>query len=136
MDAAWQRRLNALTGRTFDPTALTHEQEGRAGRLATRGQGLTTGVVRGLELGLDPLPGAQTLAGGDDFFNIAAGSGIATSGEDVVLNQDVRVNLKQVPIIWLDKPAPFPRRASLRTDGWNAPPLLHGRDHPAADQHG
>jgi len=52
-DAQWHRRLHLYTGRTLSDTALTAEQEGRAGRLATWGQTFSPGVVSGLEVTVD-----------------------------------------------------------------------------------
>lgn len=56
VDAQWHRRLNLYTGRALSDTALTVEQAGRAGRLATRGQMMSPGVVTGLEVGLEEVP--------------------------------------------------------------------------------
>ena len=55
-DAQWHRRLHLYTGRTLSDTALTAEQEGRAGRLATWGQTFSHGVVSGLEVTVDLEP--------------------------------------------------------------------------------
>jgi hypothetical protein len=52
-EAHWHRRLNLYTGRALSDIALTAEQEGRAGRLATSGQMLSPGVVSGLEVTVD-----------------------------------------------------------------------------------
>src|SRR5690349_14814588 len=52
-DAQWHRRLNLYTGRTLSDTALTAEQDGRAGRLATWGQTFSPGVISGLEITVD-----------------------------------------------------------------------------------
>ena len=38
VDGHWNVRLNLYTGRALSHTALEHEQRGRAGLLATRGQ--------------------------------------------------------------------------------------------------
>lgn len=49
----WHRRLNLFTGRSLSGNALTAEQAGRAGSLATRGQMVSPGVVKGLQAGIE-----------------------------------------------------------------------------------
>ena len=46
----WHRHLNLFTGRSLSSIALTAEQQGRAGRLATYGQMVSAGVVQGLQV--------------------------------------------------------------------------------------
>ncbi|MEX0268917.1 hypothetical protein AB3R30_07235 [Leptolyngbyaceae cyanobacterium UHCC 1019] len=46
----WHRHLNLFTGRSLSSIALTAEQQGRAGRLATYGQIVSAGVVQGLQV--------------------------------------------------------------------------------------
>ena len=52
LDAGWQRRLNLYAGRTLTAGALDAEQTHRAARLALTGQGVSPGVVYGLECAL------------------------------------------------------------------------------------
>src|SRR5688500_15653080 len=72
VDPRWQRRLNLYSGRSLSDTALTVEQEGRAGRLAMAGRGWSHGIVAGLEVGLEaelvpapPPEGGETAADGE-----------------------------------------------------------------------
>jgi hypothetical protein len=92
--ADWRRRLNCYVGRTLSDTALTAEQAERARRLATLGQKVSAGVVRGLAPALEP--GTGDPAG--FLLHIAAGLGLAATGEDVVLTQAARVNVRDVPV--------------------------------------
>src|SRR3954471_8959730 len=65
VDADWHRRLRLYTGRALSDAAMIAEQTGRAGRLATRGQMVSPGVVSGLEVVVtNPGPGIviETLA--------------------------------------------------------------------------
>jgi hypothetical protein len=91
----WNRRLNLYPGRALSDTALTMEQNSRAGRLATHGQCLSAGVVSGLEVALERETAARRSR---SFYHIAAGTGVAASGEDVVLPQSVRVNVLDVEV--------------------------------------
>lgn len=100
-EADWRRRLNLYTGRSLSDTALTIEQEGRAGRLATRGQMVSHGVVSRLELEthseqvLDRETGTVTTA---FFYQVAAGMGIAASGEDVLVTRPLQIDVLNVRI--------------------------------------
>ncbi len=86
--ADWRRRLNFYTGRSLSDVALTTEQTGRDGRLAMRGQLLSAGVVTGLEAAL------ELDLSGDYFYHLLGGAGIAASGEDLVMPQGMRVNVR------------------------------------------
>lgn len=94
-EADWRRRLNLYTGRSLSDTALTTEQDGRAGRLATRGQMVSPGVVSGLEVEFERVAHTPTA---DDprteifFYVINAGFGIAASGEDVIVPRRLRID--------------------------------------------
>lgn len=109
----WHRRLRFFTGRSLSDVALTVEQNDRAGRLATRGQSLSPGVLAGLEVGID-----QATVGGQRTFvyHVAAGSGLAATGEDVVLPLPARVGVSNVPVY-------APNRLLDRT---GAPPVDRG----------
>ena len=93
----WLARPNLFPGRALTAPTLQRRQRWQAGRLALRGQRLTAGVVQGLEVGYDvvPLP-----AGGepDITLAIAAGRGLAVSGEDVLLPQPVEIHLRDLPV--------------------------------------
>ena len=100
----WHRRLNLYTGRTLSHRALITEQEQRAGRLATRGQTLSPGVVSGLEVGLE-------VVNDEYYYTIMPGQGIAGSGEDVWLSRALRVTADAVPVYSASLPigdAPMP----------------------------
>ncbi|WP_437723478.1 hypothetical protein [Sorangium sp. So ce861] len=93
VDGGWRRRLHLYTGRTLSDTALTAEQQGRAGRLATLGQVLSPGVVTGLEIDLELRPASDSAPEGRAFLHVAPGMGLAHSGEDVVLPRALRVDV-------------------------------------------
>jgi hypothetical protein len=88
----WNRRLNLFTGRALSDTALTVGQNGTAGRLALRGQSKSTGVVTGLETGL------EKSADGSFFLHVGPGLGVATGGEDVVIPVPLRVNVRDIHV--------------------------------------
>lgn len=109
VDARWQRRLNLYTGRALSDAALTTEQAGRAGRLATRGQLVSPGIVNGLVVGLEgprrvllqssePIPKEPETLRTQYFFHISSGAGIMPNGEDVVLSRNLRVAVGDVPV--------------------------------------
>jgi hypothetical protein len=84
VDAGWLRHLRLFQGRALDATALTAEQDVRAGRLALVGQTLSPGVVTGLDVALEASPGGPVIA-------IGPGLGVLPSGEDVVLGRELRL---------------------------------------------
>lgn len=91
----WRRRLHLFTGRSLSDIALTIEQEGRAGHLATRGQRVSAGVVTGLETALE----REITEGGANFYlHFASGYGMAASGEDIVVPWPLRVALQALPV--------------------------------------
>ncbi len=99
----WNRRLNLYTGRSLSATALETEQRGRAGRLTTRAQSASHGVVTGLEIGLEMPAGA-----GDGlppaFLTIAPGYGVAASGDDVLIPAARRIPVAGISISGVDLP--------------------------------
>lgn len=104
----WNRRLNLYAGRALSDVALTLEQNGRAGRLATRGQMTSPGVVNGLEVALET---DEDDSGAPQFFyRIAAGMGLAASGEDVLLRSSLRIDVRDVQVC--APPAVFPPYAT------------------------
>src|ERR671934_1436185 len=98
VDAKWRRRLNLYTGRALSDTALTTEQVGRAGRLATRGQMVSPGVTSGLVVALERPPAKRSLlairAGGDGG-NGAEAEAEAAAGEGAELS--ARASLRKDP---------------------------------------
>lgn len=94
VEADWRRRLNFYTGRSLSDVALGAEQEGRAGRLATRGEMVSPGVVTGLEVGVEQ----EDESDARFFYYIASGMGITASGEDVVVSRPLRVDVKAVSV--------------------------------------
>lgn len=99
-EADWRRRLNLYTGRSLSDTALTTEQDGRAGRLATRGQMVSHGVVSGLELETqsERVTDRETEITITTSYQIAAGMGIAASGEDVLVTRPLMIDVLNVRI--------------------------------------
>ncbi|MFH7319191.1 hypothetical protein ACHHRT_01125 [Desulfurivibrio sp. D14AmB] len=89
--ADWRQRLEYFTGRALTHDALRLEQRHRDGRLATLGQSLMPGVVTGLEVAA-----AKEHAGA--VLEIAAGMGLAASGEIVHLNRNQRVRLDDIRV--------------------------------------
>lgn len=101
-DADWRQRLHYFTGRALTHTALRLEQQWRSGHVATLGQAFSPGVVTGLEA-----VAAQSPAG--VVIEIAAGTGLAASGEVVTVNRNQRVLLEDIPV--------YAPAALLATDG-------------------
>lgn len=89
--ADWQQRLEYFTGRALTHTALQQEQQSRSGHLATLGQAVSPGVVMGLEAD-------AALIDGQVVIEIAAGMGIAASGEIVHLNRNQQALLDDVRV--------------------------------------
>jgi hypothetical protein len=99
----WRSRLNFWTGRALTEQALTLEQDNRSARLAWRGRLVSPGVVKGLEVALEPRISSQpmvtnTLNG--QFVHIMPGYGVMATGEDVYVPKPLRVNLNDVPVIY------------------------------------
>ena len=90
-DPDWRQRLQYFSGRALTHTALGLEQEGRSGHLATLGQAVSPGVVTGLEASA-----AVTEEG--VVILIAAGMGIAASGEIVQVNRNQQVLLDDIRV--------------------------------------
>lgn len=87
----WYRRLNLFTGRSLSSGALNAEQQGRSGRLATRGQMVSPGVIKGLQVDIEQI-GTRSLC------RITPGFGITAQGEDVIVLQDMRVAISDIPV--------------------------------------
>ncbi len=107
----WQRRLNLYSGRSLSARAFITEQQGRSGILATRGQLLSPGVITGLEVDLEK-PDST-------YYQIAAGTGITATGEDVLIPRTLRVAVKDVRVYAsaaiLDSIAPTPTPTGVLT---------------------
>ena len=138
-EADWRRRLNLYTGRSLSDTALTIEQDGRAGQLATRGQMVSPGVVSGLEIEFEKAartPTAEDTRTEVFFYKINSGFGIAASGEDVALPRKLQVDVANTRVYStarvLEPPEPIIERAPddvapdrlIRPD--DALPAFHG----------
>lgn len=102
--ADWQQRLEYFTGRALTHTALQLEQQSRSGHLATLGQAVSPGVVMGLEADAAVIDGKVVI-------EIAAGMGIAASGEIVHINRNQQALLDDVRVY-----AP----ASILDPGWDS----------------
>ncbi|OLE51719.1 MAG: hypothetical protein AUG51_21610 [Acidobacteria bacterium 13_1_20CM_3_53_8] len=126
VEAKWHRRLSFYTGRSLSDKALITEQVGRAGRLATRGQMVSPGIVNGLVVGLEHPPDIiietirpKTLDVATDssevvdaspvelvpmppnlnyYLHISPGTAITASGEDVVITKNMRVPVGSVQV--------------------------------------
>jgi len=88
-ESGWARRLNYFTGRNLSHVALIAEQQGRSGRQALTGQGVSRGVVSGFEV-RKSLDGKQ--------FLISPGAGIALSGEDVVVPRSLHIDVVDIQV--------------------------------------
>jgi hypothetical protein len=96
--AHWLARPNLFPGRTLTAPTLQRRQRWQAGRLALHGQTLTAGVVYGLEVGYELLSSDREGEPPAVRLTIAAGLGLAASGEDVVLTRPVELDLRQLPV--------------------------------------
>ena len=90
LSGEWRRRLLAFPKRSLSAGALSAEQDQRAGRLALRGQMLASGVITGLRVDFDRHE--------PSILRIAAGHGLAASGEDVSLARDLVVAAGALPV--------------------------------------
>ncbi|WP_129674652.1 hypothetical protein [Candidatus Chloroploca sp. Khr17] len=80
----WRRRLNFFTGRSLSHRALEAEQTIREAHLALRGQVVSSGVIEGLEVGLERGEGGT-------FLHLNPGTGLTPDGNDVTVPQPLRV---------------------------------------------
>jgi len=92
VNAGWLQRLALFTGRTLSDTALTAEQNYRAGRLNALGQSVTQGTVQGLDLSVD-------LSVADPTLLVTPGYGICADGQDVTLLRTMKTTLSGVAVI-------------------------------------
>jgi hypothetical protein len=91
VEAGWRRRLHLFAGRALSHLALTAEQQGRDGILATTGQYLTPGIVSGLEAELVSIDAGYAV-------HLSPGYGVAPTGEDVLVPRPHRVLLEDLPV--------------------------------------
>lgn len=89
----WLRRPNLFAGRALTDATLEQRQHWQAGRMAQRGQALTAGVVRGLEVA------TLRRAGQPTALLIEPGQGLAVNGEDVQLVRQLRCRWLDVPLV-------------------------------------
>ncbi|MDF2235414.1 hypothetical protein P2H44_22900 [Albimonas sp. CAU 1670] len=92
----WRRRINAFPGRALGHRALSAEQAVNAGVQRLRGRSVAAGVIEGLEAA--PEVSALGAAPPEAWLRLAAGSGLARSGEDLRLPADRRIALGSLPI--------------------------------------
>ncbi|GAC1658018.1 MAG: hypothetical protein NVS4B13_00250 [Candidatus Elarobacter sp.] len=92
VNPGWRHRLNLFNGRTLSDTALDGEQLYRSGLLATLGQAVTPGTVKGLVFSLDARPADPTLT-------VTPGYGIAATGEDVSLPRALQTKLSTLIVL-------------------------------------
>ncbi|MGZ8228725.1 MAG: hypothetical protein ACXWUS_03665 [Burkholderiales bacterium] len=93
----WLARPNLFPGRALTAPTLERRQRWQRGHVALRGQALTLGVVRGLEVGHEAV---AVTDGGPPRIRlvISAGVGLAASGEDVVLARPAEIDLRGLPV--------------------------------------
>jgi hypothetical protein len=119
----WLKRIRAFMGRALAAEALTAEQDARAGRLLLRGQSVSAGVVRGLDVQIEP--GSAALAGAQAILHVGSGFGLARSGEDVSVQTARRLRIADLPALvradWLDALLPGAPAPSAVPAGFGAP---------------
>jgi hypothetical protein len=96
---AWLRRPNFFPGRALTAPTLEARSAWAAGRLAQRGQAFTPGVVNGLEVGYSIGEPEEEGGRARVLLNIAAGRGLAASGEDLVLTRPLEADLWALPVV-------------------------------------
>ena len=104
LPGVWHKRIRAFTGRALTADALTAEQDARAGRLVLRGQSVSSGVVRGIDVQVEA--GTAGLTGARAVLHVGSGFAIAQSGEDVSVQTPRRLTIADLPALvradWLD----------------------------------
>jgi hypothetical protein len=88
----WRQRLNLYSGRALTVSALDSEQSYRGGLLATLGQAVTAGTVKGLAVTMD-------LSGADPLLTVSPGYGITAGGQDVALNSTLKAHLSTISVL-------------------------------------
>lgn len=96
LPGVWRRRINPFAGRALSDRALTAEQESRNGLQRLRGQGVTAGVISGLDVMIEP--GAKDALPDSVVIQILPGFGLTQSGEDVTISTPRRIALDTLPV--------------------------------------
>jgi hypothetical protein len=95
----WRLRLNFWAGRALTADALELEQDHRGSRLAGRGRLTTPGIIRGLDVALEPPESpASELTRAGHFVHVLPGHGIVATGDDVVVPRPLRIPLDDMPV--------------------------------------
>lgn len=110
---AFLRRLNHYPGRTLTRSSLDLEATHRMRHLALTGMERSAGVVFGLEVGLEPVPQAESIEGGGSEassttevtraprrrygLTISPGRGLCANGEDVVVPRLLKILVDEIP---------------------------------------
>jgi hypothetical protein len=92
----WLRRPNLFPARALTAPTLQGLQRWQAGRIAQRGQALTSGVVRGLGVSMRVERDESTEV---ERLFVESGQGLAVSGEDVVLARRTAFALADLPAV-------------------------------------
>ena len=121
----WLRRPNLFAGRALTAPTLDARSEWAAGHVVVRGQSFTPGIVKGLELGYSVAPAGEAGARDRVRLHIAAGRGLAASGEDVWLAQAIELDFYSLPVV--APPAVFEGGGGSDGDDENAPGSLRAR---------
>lgn len=95
----WLRRPNLFPGRALTAPTLEARSAWTAGRIAQRGQAFTPGVVSGLEVGYTVGEPEEVGARAPVQLSIAAGRGLAASGEDLVLPRPLQADFWSLPVV-------------------------------------
>lgn len=95
----WLRRPNLFPGRALTAPTLDARSHWAAGHVVQRGQAFTPGIAQGLELDYVITPPTETGARPTVRLHIAAGSGLAASGEDVWLARPIEVDFYGLPVV-------------------------------------
>ncbi|WP_372657517.1 hypothetical protein [Hydrogenophaga sp.] len=128
----WLRRPNLFPARALTAPTLQGRQRWQAGRIAQRGQALTSGVVRGLGVSVQLAPAESDRV---ERLFVESGQGLAVSGEDVVLARRTAFELGDLPAVvppaWqvVQTPEPDPETDAEITEEERLPPpgTLHPR---------
>jgi len=93
----WRRRINPFGGRAISDKALTAEQDVRAGMARMAALASAPGVIDGLHVA--PAPGAFDQDPDNAQLDIAAGMGLARSGEDISVGAPRRIRVGDIPLV-------------------------------------
>jgi hypothetical protein len=83
----WLRRPNMFAGRALTATTLEAQSDWLAGRVATRGQAFTPGVVRGLQVEYRTVPAVTEAGRRSARLLIASGQALTISGETITIGE-------------------------------------------------